>query len=142
VCYSFYDTLSNKVIFRDITDRENREQRLAVLNRTFRHNVRNDLDVVPAYADHVDDEELRTGIRGSTTNLLELSQKARDAETVMTERTDSSESVNLHDVALLWYLSELYSVRNLVSRRSVCKRGGLHHCSDYCRVGCDFSNTV
>jgi signal transduction histidine kinase len=91
--------VARTVLFRDITDRETREQRLTVLNRILRHNVRNDLDVVLAYADHVDDEELRTGIRESTTALLELSRKVREAEAVMTERTDSPESVDLTDVA-------------------------------------------
>jgi signal transduction histidine kinase len=91
--------VARTVLFRDITDRETREQRLTVLNRILRHNVRNDLDVVLAYADHVDDEELRTGIRESTTNLLELSTKVREAEAVMTESTDSPESVDLTDLA-------------------------------------------
>ena len=91
--------VARTVLFRDITDRETREQRLSVLNRILRHNVRNDLDVVLAYADHVDDEELRTGIREHATDLLELSNKAREAETIMTESTDSPESVDLIDVA-------------------------------------------
>jgi PAS domain S-box-containing protein len=90
--------VARTVLFRDITDRETREQRFAVLNRILRHNVRNDLDVVLAYADHVDDEELRTGIRESTTNLLERSNKVRDAEAVMTENTDPPEWVDLADV--------------------------------------------
>ena len=91
--------VARTVLFRDITDRETREQRLAVLNRILRHNVRNDLDVVLAYADRVDDEELRTGIRERATDLLELSTKVREAEVVMTERTDSPEPVDLTDVA-------------------------------------------
>jgi PAS domain S-box-containing protein len=93
------EPVARTVLFRDITDRETREQRLAVLNRILRHNVRNDVDVVLAYADHVDDEELRAGIRGRTTDLLELSEKVRRAETVMTERTDPPEPVDLPDLA-------------------------------------------
>jgi len=91
--------VARTVLFRDITDRETREQRLTVFNRILRHNVRNDLDVVLAYADHVDDEELRTGIRERATDLLELSNKVREAEAVMTESTGSPESVDLTDVA-------------------------------------------
>jgi PAS domain S-box-containing protein len=91
--------VARTVLLRDITDRETREQRLAVLNRILRHNVRNDLDVVLAYADHVDDEELRTGIRERTTTLLESSKKVREAEAVMIERTDAPEPVDLTDVA-------------------------------------------
>jgi PAS domain S-box-containing protein len=91
--------VARTVLFRDITARETREQRLTVLNRILRHNVRNDLDVVLAYADHVDDDDLRTGIRERTTALLELSTKVREAEAVMTENTDSPEPVDLGDVA-------------------------------------------
>jgi len=91
--------VARTVLFRDITDRKTREQRLTVLNRILRHNARNDLDVVLAYADHIDDEELQTGIRERTTNLLELSNKVRQAEAIMTESTDSPESVDLSDVA-------------------------------------------
>jgi signal transduction histidine kinase len=91
--------VTRTVLLEDITDRKTREQRLTVLNRILRHNVRNDLDVVLAYDDHVDDEELRTGIRARTTDLLELSNKVREAEEVMTESTDSPESFDLTDVA-------------------------------------------
>jgi PAS domain S-box-containing protein len=92
------DPVARTVLFRDITDRQTREQRLAVLNRTLRHNVRNNLDVVLAYADRIDDEELQNGIRESTTDLLELSKKVRDAQAVMTETTESPEPIDLSDV--------------------------------------------
>ncbi|GAB6860162.1 ATP-binding protein [Haloplanus litoreus] len=91
--------VARTVLFRDITDRQTREQRLTVLNRILRHNVRNDLDVVLAYADLVDDDEIRTGIRESTSDLLELSKKVRDAEEIMTESTEPPEPVDLTDVA-------------------------------------------
>lgn len=93
------DPVARTVLFRDITDRRTREQRLTVLNRILRHNVRNDLDVVLAHADHVEDEELRTGIRETTAELLELSEKVREAEDVMTGSTEPPESVDLTDVA-------------------------------------------
>jgi PAS domain S-box-containing protein len=66
------EPVARTVVFRDVTDRRTREQRLAVLNRILRHNVRNDLDVVLAYADQVEDEEIRAGIRAPTTDLLAL----------------------------------------------------------------------
>jgi len=91
--------VARTVLFRDVTDRQTRDQRLAVLNRILRHNVRNDLDVVLAYADHVDDEEIRAGIRESTAELLQLSNKVREAEAVMTESTGPPEQVDLADVA-------------------------------------------
>ena len=91
--------VARTVLFRDITDQETREQRLTVLNRILRHNVRNDLDVVLAYAAQVANDELRSEIRESTTDLLKLSEKVREAEAVMTETTGQRESVDLSELA-------------------------------------------
>ncbi|WP_262342911.1 sensor histidine kinase [Haloplanus rubicundus] len=91
--------VARTVLFRDVTDRRTREQRLTVLNRILRHNVRNDLDVVLAYADQIGDEEIRAGVRENTASLLELSTKVRDAAEVMAESTEPPESVDLADVA-------------------------------------------
>ncbi len=93
------NAVARTVLFRDVTDRQTREQRLTVLNRILRHNVRNNLDVVLAYADHVDEDEIQRGVRDSATELLELSKKAREAEEVMTSSTDPPEPVDLTDVA-------------------------------------------
>jgi signal transduction histidine kinase len=84
---------------RDVTDRRTREERLAVLNRVLRHNVRNELDVVLADAERIEDDDLRAGIRESATDLVALSERAREAEDVMTTSTDSPESVDLSAVA-------------------------------------------
>lgn len=92
------DPVARTVLFRDITDRRTRQQRLTVLNRVLRHNVRNGLDVVLAYADHIDDEEVRTTIRARTTELLALSEKARDAEEIMTANDGSPEAVDVTDI--------------------------------------------
>jgi len=91
--------VARTVLFRDVTDRRTREQRLTVLNRILRHNVRNDLDVVLAYADQIDDEEIRAGVRENAAAILELSKKVRDAAEVMAESTEPPGSVDLTDVA-------------------------------------------
>lgn len=93
------DPVARIVLLRDVTDRQTREQRLSVLNRVLRHNVRNELDVVLAYADRIDDEDVRDGIRDSATDLVELSSKAREAEDVMTASAGSPEPVDLAAVA-------------------------------------------
>ena len=93
------DPVARTMRFRDVTDRQTQEQRLTVLNRGLRHNVRNDLDVVLAYADHISDDEIQTGIKDRATELLELSDKARDAEDVMTASTEPPEPVNIANVA-------------------------------------------
>lgn len=91
--------VARAVLFRDVTNQLAREQRLTVLHRVLRHNVRNKLDVVLAHADHIEDEELQAGIRDSATDLVALSNKAREAEQIMTASTESPESVDLTDVA-------------------------------------------
>ncbi len=93
------DPVARTVLLRDVTDRQTREQRLSVLNRVLRHNVRNELDVVLAYADRIDDEAVRDGIRESATDLVDLSDKAREAEDVMTASAGSPEPVDLAAVA-------------------------------------------
>ena len=89
------DPVARTLLLRDVTDQETREQRLTVLNRVLRHNVRNKLDVVLANAELVADDELQRGIRESATDLLALSDKARDAEEMMTASMESPEQVDV-----------------------------------------------
>ncbi len=91
--------VARAVLLRDVTDQRTREQRLSVLNRVLRHNVRNKLDVILAHADHVDDEIHRTAIRDSATDLSSISRKARDAEAVMTDSNGPPSPVDLTAVA-------------------------------------------
>lgn len=93
------EPVARTLVLRDVTDRETREQRLSVLNRVLRHNVRNKLDVILARAELVADDELRQGIRESATDLLALSNKARDAEALMTDSNESPEAVDVCAVA-------------------------------------------
>jgi len=79
------EPVARAVLLRDVTDKRTREQRLSVLNRVLRHNVRNKLDVILAHADRIDDENHRHSIRDSVSDLMSVSQKARDAESVMTD---------------------------------------------------------
>jgi len=94
-------------VVSDISEQKQREQRLAVLNRVLRHNIRNDLtiirghldllaDAVPSGNDHV--EAMRDRLRG----IDELSETARHlerlrGETPETERTTFDVSAVLED---------------------------------------------
>jgi len=53
-------TIGYAVTLIDVTDRELRKQRIQVLNRILRHNIRNDLDVIRARAEAVDSDDLPT----------------------------------------------------------------------------------
>ncbi len=93
------DPVARAVVLRDVTDRRTREQRLSVLNRILRHNVRNRLDVVLAHAERVEDETARAGIRDGATDLLELGEKAREAQRLVAAGAEPPEPVDLAAVA-------------------------------------------
>jgi signal transduction histidine kinase len=67
----------------DITDREIRRQRIEVLNRILRHNIRNNLDVIKADAEVVTDEERAESILDTTDTLERLSADARRIESLL-----------------------------------------------------------
>jgi PAS domain S-box-containing protein len=79
--------------FVDETSRREREQRLEVLNRVLRHNVRNDLNVILSSAQHAveltDDEDVAVTVQRVVDvggSLVALSEKARDIERVIEGR--------------------------------------------------------
>ncbi|MFB6242714.1 MAG: ATP-binding protein, partial [Halobaculum sp.] len=77
--------VGHTVVFQDLTDERRRRQRLGVLNRVLRHNLRNDLSVVRLSAEQVaavggeETESLADTIREQTDGLLALGEKARAA---------------------------------------------------------------
>ena len=79
-------TVGYTVSFADVTERELRRQRLEVLNRVLRHNLRNDMTVVVGNADLLgervadDDRALADAISRRGRALQRLGEKARDAE--------------------------------------------------------------
>ena len=93
-------SVGNSIVFQDITAERRREQRLAVLNRVLRHNLRNDLNVVQGYldiaTDRVDDADLRGMLETATrktAGVIELGEKARSIENAMGDGADGTASV-------------------------------------------------
>jgi len=98
-------------VARDITERKQYEQRLErqrdeldVLNKVLRHDIRNDLQLVTAYADilrdHVDDagmEHLET-VRERANHAVELTQTARETAEVTQSRDTDNEPVEVRPV--------------------------------------------
>jgi PAS domain S-box-containing protein len=81
-------TLGYSVVFHDVTERETREQRLQVLNRVLRHNLRNDMTAVNGYAELLeertaDPDDCAARIQELSRDLLEIGEKARDVESVV-----------------------------------------------------------
>jgi len=98
----FADDHGLSIHSRDITERKEQEQRLTdqrdnldVLNQVLRHDIRNDLHVVLAYADALVDSldgeegEYARDIVGSAEHAVDLTTTARDiAEVFLTESTE------------------------------------------------------
>ncbi|WP_123535723.1 histidine kinase N-terminal 7TM domain-containing protein [Halosimplex salinum] len=92
------------VVFQDVTAERRREQRLAVLNRVLRHNLRNDMTVVRGFteaaAERVDDAETRSMLdraAAKSTELVALGENARTVERVL-DSDPRSERVALADL--------------------------------------------
>jgi PAS domain S-box-containing protein len=78
-------------IQEDVTERKRREQLIRVLNRVLRHNLRNDMNVLLGYGERLaageaDPDAVGERITERVTDLLELSERARELEA--SARTD------------------------------------------------------
>lgn len=75
----------------DVTERELRRQRLQVLNRILRHNVRNKLDVIRAHAETADNQP----ILDATDQLTQLSTQARQIEQLVEQTARNTQPTSL-----------------------------------------------
>jgi signal transduction histidine kinase len=97
--------LGHAVVLRDVTDRAIRRQRLEVLNRFLRHNLRNDMTVIQGRAELlaegvtdpalVDSAEM---IVETGQQLAELSETARDIERLLSPEEVESRAVALDNL--------------------------------------------
>ncbi|WP_018256837.1 sensor histidine kinase [Halomicrobium katesii] len=84
------DRLGSTIVLQDITEEIEREQRLQVLNRVVRHNLRNDMTVVRGFAeaaneatDDAEVSELLDTVEGKADDLVDLGEKARAIEGIL-----------------------------------------------------------
>jgi PAS domain S-box-containing protein len=81
----------------DVTDRKEREEQFAVLDRVLRHNIRNDMNVIRGRAETIQaaaSGELATSaaaILDTSDELLDLAEKERQITTLLRESTDIAE---------------------------------------------------
>ncbi|WP_227132678.1 sensor histidine kinase [Halorubellus salinus] len=104
------------VVLQDVTAERRREQRVGVLNRVLRHNLRNDLTVVlgnvNAAAEASDDPavaDLLETAADQTRELSALGERAREVEATMSASVEADAVVDAHAV--------LEAVRDDVMRR-------------------------
>jgi len=83
--------LGNLLTLHDVTDRELREQRLSVLNRVLRHNLRNKMEVVRAHTEMLDGDGTHVeSILDATDDIVGLGQSARAIDQVVSDQAASS----------------------------------------------------
>lgn len=95
-------------VLRDITELKRREKQLReqrdnleILNQVLRHDIRNDLQMVTAYADllsdHVEEEaeEYVETIRENAAHAVNLTNSARELAAVMLTTTDDTQRIDL-----------------------------------------------
>jgi PAS domain-containing protein len=89
VVESNHGRIGHTLVLHDVTDREQRRQRLEVLTRALRHNLRNEMSVVQLYADELAERttgepaELADAIRTESAELVALSEKAESLEQLL-----------------------------------------------------------
>lgn len=91
------------VVLNDITELKRRENELdllkQILTRVFRHNIRNDLNVIAGYAEFIEDDsegdvaDWAGGIHGRATKIVNQAEKVRTIEDVFSY--DETTRVNL-----------------------------------------------
>lgn len=86
------------ISLEDVTERAIREQRIGILNRVLRHNLRNKLSIVRGHAEMVPEaegelEECAEAIETAASDLLSLGERARDVERVLAAEEDATAQV-------------------------------------------------
>ena len=80
--------IGQTIIFTDITTERRRQQRIQVLNRVLRHNLRNDLNAAKGYVDllaseEADTERFQSKIESILDDLVTIGNKAQSTERVL-----------------------------------------------------------
>jgi len=91
----FGAVIGRTLVFRDITEHRDAQQRLEVLNRVLRHNLRTEVNVISGYATMIErqlpdeDAAMAAEIATAAGTLDELGQKAREVERIMSRDGDA-----------------------------------------------------
>ena len=81
-------SIGETIVFTDITAERRRQQRIQVLNRILRHNLRNDLNAAKGYVDimadgSTDTEQFQSKVESILDDLVTIGDKAQSTEQVL-----------------------------------------------------------
>jgi signal transduction histidine kinase len=80
--------LGTVISLREVTERELRKERLAVLNRVLRHNLRNQIDVVNAHLEAIDNDHADAATE-TTDRITRMSNRARTIDRLLSETRET-----------------------------------------------------
>ena len=93
------EPLGRVVAFHDVSDHLRRQQRLEVLNRVLRHNIRTETNLIHGNADLIDAEGDRVeAVKEGAARIETVSDKARDAIDIFERGRRSADAVALSSV--------------------------------------------
>jgi PAS domain S-box-containing protein len=85
---------------QDISESKQSKQRLSVLNRILRHNLRNKVNVIQAHTERIENDEGDTAeaiesIRGAAAALLDVGERAREFDSVISGSNEEMDPIDL-----------------------------------------------
>jgi PAS domain S-box-containing protein len=85
---------------QDISESKQSKQRLSVLNRILRHNLRNKVNIIQAYTERIENDRADTAdaierIRGAAADLLDVGERAREFDSVISGHNEEMEQTDL-----------------------------------------------
>ncbi|SMO57956.1 histidine kinase N-terminal 7TM domain-containing protein [Halorubrum cibi] len=91
------ETLGYVFTLHDVTQYLQQQQRLKVLNRVLRHNIRTEVNVIQGYAERTTGDTAET-IKQRTMRIVEISEKGRDAIDLFEDAVNDREGTSLADL--------------------------------------------
>lgn len=88
--------------FHDVTEERLRKQRLEVLNRVLRHNLRNQMNSILLYSQIIkrqknkDKSEIAEKIEKNAKELIEISKEVREIENFVADKRNKNEKIELN----------------------------------------------
>ena len=94
-------SIGRVITFHDVAEHMRQQQRLEVLNRVLRHNIRTETNLISGYADVVESEgdgDATAQIKAHAERIDELGEKAREIADIFEREGDPTDAVSLDDV--------------------------------------------
>lgn len=97
--------MGTTIVFNDITDERRRQQRIQVLNRVLRHNLRNDINAVKGFVGLLADSDgettaYRDRVDTKLDGLVSIGDKAQSTEQVINAEPRTDSPISLEE--LVW----------------------------------------